>query len=95
MSMDFPNYFADANANRSEAEYIIFGVPFGLTSSFRPGADQGPQAIRQASWNFETFDIRSGIDLEDIKIHDYGDLDIGKKNAKQLLIRPESLLNRY
>ena len=78
--MKFPNYFADAEASFDEADFIIFGVPYDKTSSFRPGAAEGPKAIREASWNFETFNIRTGADLRDIKFHDYGDLDI--KNLK-------------
>ncbi|MEM0493362.1 MAG: agmatinase, partial [Candidatus Thermoplasmatota archaeon] len=38
--------------------------------------DKAPYEIRQAGWNFELYDIRTGIDLHDIKIHDYGDLDV-------------------
>ena len=74
--MDFPNYFADAEASFSSAEYIIYGIPYEQTSSFRHGADKAPRHIRQASWNFETYNIRSKTDLQDIKIHDYGDLSV-------------------
>jgi len=78
--MKFPDYFADAEANFDEADFIIFGAPYDKTSSFRLGAAEGPKEIRQASWNFETFNIRTGVDLKDIKFHDYGDLDV--KNLK-------------
>lgn len=76
--MDFSNYFADAEASFSSAEYIIFGIPYEHTSSFRHGADKAPTYIRQASWNFETYNIRTKTDLQDIKIHDYGDLPVQK-----------------
>lgn len=74
--MNFPGFFADAEASLDEAEFIIFGVPYDKTSSFRYGADKGPKKIRESSWNFETYNIRTGVDLQDIKIHDYGDLDV-------------------
>lgn len=74
--MKFPNYFADAESNYKDADFVIFGVPYDKTSSFRPGAKQGPRAIRQASWNYETFNFRTGVDLADIRFHDYGDLDV-------------------
>jgi agmatinase len=74
--MNFPDYFADAEASFNEAEFVIFGVPYDKTSSFRQGANQAPKEIRHASWNFETFNLKTGIDLKDIKFHDYGDLDV-------------------
>lgn len=76
--MDFPNYFADAEASYATGSYIIFGIPFEHTSSFRHGADKAPQMIRQASWNFETYDINTGFDLSTISFHDYGDLPVQK-----------------
>ncbi len=77
MSMDFPPYFADAEASFSEAKYIIFSVPFGKSSSFRKGAHLAPEKIREASWNFESFDLLTGLNLQDMPIHDYGNLDLG------------------
>jgi len=78
LSMDFPPYFADAESSFSEAKYVIFSVPFGKSSSFRNGAHLGPEKIREASWNFESFDLLTGLDLQDIPIHDYGSLEIDK-----------------
>jgi len=74
--MKVPSYFADAESSFRDAEFVIFGVPYDRTSSFRMGAVQGPGGIRQAGWNFETFDLRTGLDLRDIRMHDYGDLDV-------------------
>lgn len=82
--MEFPDYFADAESSFDDASFILFGVPFEKTSSFRHGADKGPSEIRQASWNFERYDLRTGINFEDILIHDYGDLDVKKLNSKEL-----------
>jgi agmatinase len=64
--------FADADAELEEARYVIVGVPFDRTTSFRPGARFGPDAIRQHSWNFERYDLETGIDLSEIPIHDLG-----------------------
>jgi agmatinase len=74
--MNFPDYFADADSSFEDADFIIFGVPYDKTSSFRPGASQAPKKIREASWNFETYNLRTGVDLSDIKFHDFGDLDV-------------------
>ncbi|HZY70117.1 MAG TPA: agmatinase [Thermoplasmata archaeon] len=64
--------FADASAGWDEAQFVIFGVPFDRTTSFRPGARFGPDAIRQHSWNFESYDLETGIDLADVPVHDLG-----------------------
>lgn len=69
-----PSYFADAEASRKNADFVIFGVPYEKTVTFRKGTDKGPLSIRKASWNFESFNIRTGIDLQNQRIHDYGDL---------------------
>ena len=77
--MKFPNYFADAESNLDEAEFVITGIPYDKTSSFRRGAIKAPEKIREASWNFETFDIENNVDIKDIRIHDYGDLFVEKE----------------
>ena len=70
-----PLTFADANAPLKGAEFVLLGVPFDATSSFRPGAKFAPNAIREASWNFETFNHQHRIDIADIAIHDSGNLE--------------------
>ncbi len=73
--MQIPGRFADANADFDESEYVIAGVPFDRTTSFRPGARFGPGSIRQHSWNFESYDLETGVDLGDLRIHDLGDTE--------------------
>ncbi|MFH1100724.1 MAG: agmatinase [Methanobacteriota archaeon] len=85
MSMKVPSYFADAESSFRDAEFVIYGVPYDRTSSFRMGAVQGPKEIRQAGWNFETFDVRTGIDLRDIRMHDYGDLDVDECQPREMI----------
>jgi agmatinase len=82
--MDFPNYFADAESNFDDASYILFGVPFEKTSSFRHGAEKAPHEVRQASWNFERYDLRTGSNFEKILVHDYGDLDVRNLTSKEV-----------
>ena len=83
--MKFPDYFADAESSFEKAEFVIFGVPYDRTSSFRPGASQAPKEIRQSSWNFETFNLKTGNDLRDINFHDYGDLDVKNDNPFEMI----------
>jgi agmatinase len=70
-----PGNFADARASIDEAEFVVLGVPFDRTTSFRPGARFGPDAIRQQSWNFEAYDMETGVDLSEVPIHDLGNTE--------------------
>jgi agmatinase len=70
-----PGIFADADAEWDEARFVILGVPFDRTTSFRPGARFGPDAIRQHSWNFESYDLETGLELSDIPTHDLGNME--------------------
>lgn len=69
--------FADANADPEEAEFVIVGAPFDATTSFRSGTREGPDAVRRASYNFETYVHRHAIDFRDIGVADLGNLDLG------------------
>jgi agmatinase len=70
------NLFADANSDYKKARYVICGVPFDGTSSFRTGSRLAPQEMRAASYNFETYNSFFDIDLIDVHIHDAGDLEV-------------------
>jgi len=67
--------FADANSSFNDAKFVIFGVPFDSTSSFRSGSRFAPNRIREASYNFETYLMEQDVDLIDIPFHDAGNLD--------------------
>jgi len=67
--------FAFASVSFDEAEFVILGVPFDRTTSFRPGARAGPNAIREASYNFEPYVFEHDVLLTDIKIHDAGNIE--------------------
>jgi len=76
--------FAGFGKPFENANYVIYGVPFDITSTYRTGARFGPTAIRQASLNIETYSFRSGVDLEDLKFHDLGDLHVSSDTEKTL-----------
>jgi agmatinase len=58
------------------AKYVILGVPFDVTSTYRSGAKFAPLAIRDASQNVECYSFRTGVDVEELKTHDLGDLHV-------------------
>jgi agmatinase len=78
------NVFSGFQKPFEEADYIILGVPFDVTSTYRTGARFAPNAIRQASLNLETYSFRTGLDVEDLKLHDLGDLHISTDTEKTL-----------
>ncbi len=70
------NVFSGIQHGFAEADYVVFGVPFDVTSTYRTGARFMPTAVRQASLNIETYSFRSGLDVEGLRLHDAGDLHV-------------------
>ncbi len=66
--------FQDAEEGFDEAEFVLLGVPFDRTTTFRSGARFAPTTIREASSNFEKELFEHGVTFDDIKLHDSGDL---------------------
>ncbi|MDH7563536.1 MAG: agmatinase [Candidatus Bathyarchaeota archaeon] len=79
-----PNIFSGFQKPLKEADYVVFGVPFDVTSTYRNGARFGPNAIRLASLNIETYSFRTGGDVEDLRLHDLGDLHVSADVEKTL-----------
>ncbi|MDU9376365.1 Agmatinase [Methanocorpusculaceae archaeon Sp1] len=66
--------FADADSTYQDAQYVIFGVPFDATTTFKAGARDAPAAIRAASYNVETYLPFYDIEMPEILFHDMGDM---------------------
>lgn len=73
--MPAPTAFADARSSFDEAEFVVVGVPFDRTTSFRPGARFGPDSIRTHSRSLESYDLETGVDLADARVHDLGNTE--------------------
>jgi agmatinase len=82
--MSQSNVFSGSQKPFEKSDYVILGVPFDVTSTYRTGARFGPNTIRQASVNIETYSFRTGIDIEDLQLHDLGDLDISIDTKRTL-----------
>jgi agmatinase len=78
------NVFSGFQKPFEKAKYTVLGVPFDFTSTYRTGARFGPNAIRQASLNMETYSFRSSTDVEDLQLHDLGDLHVSAKTEETL-----------
>ena len=87
--------FSGVQRTFEEAEYVIFGAPLDATSTYRSGSRFAPLAIREASLNIESYSFRAGIDVEDLKIHDLGDLHVAgavDETLKRLELVTKNLL---
>jgi len=71
-----PLIFAGFQKTFQEADYIVLGIPLDVTSTYRSGSKFAPSAIREASLNIETYSFRAGLDAEDLRLHDLGDLHV-------------------
>jgi agmatinase len=76
--------FSGFQRTYEESDYIVLGVPFDFTSTFRCGARFAPLAVREASINIETYSFRCGIDIGDLKLHDLGDLHVSFETEETL-----------
>jgi agmatinase len=71
------NLFAGSTSDYKSSRYVIFGVPYDATTTFRPGTREGPRAIREMSYNFETYMPSYDINVADLSISDLGNIDTG------------------
>jgi agmatinase len=69
----------------SQADWVIVGLPFDGTTSNRPGARFGPEAIRPASWGLETYSPLQHADLSCTSYFDAGELEFPLGNRDAIL----------
>lgn len=79
-----PPIFSGFQKPFDEAEYVVVGVPFDATSTFRVGARFAPLAIREALLGIDGYSFRSNMDARELKTHDMGDLHISGKTNETL-----------
>lgn len=70
------NCFIGFEDSFDESKAVLFGAPFDGTTSFKPGARFAPSAMREDSWAIESYSPYLDRDLEDIKLFDYGNLEL-------------------
>lgn len=59
-----------------EADTVIFGAPFDSTTSYRPGTRFASRTMRAESYALETYSPYLDADVEDLFVHDDGDLEL-------------------
>lgn len=66
-----------------EADIVILGIPYDGTTSYKPGTRFAPNEVRINSLiGYETYSPRLNKDLEELKIHDIGDLELSLADVK-------------
>jgi len=68
--------FIGADSGFADAGIVLFGAPYDSTTSFRPGTRFGPSAVRSESFGIETYSMYQDKDLEEVRVHDAGDLEL-------------------
>ena len=90
MSGMIPRHFLGCGAELEPAKIVVFGAPFDGTVTFRPGARFAPARMREDSWGMETYSPYMDLDLEDLRVHDAGDLDLPFGDTVAVLSRIEA-----
>lgn len=62
--------------------YAIMGIPFDSTTSYKSGARYGPNAVREASYNFEVYNLRFNRQLT-VANYDIGDVQVNYGNYQK------------
>jgi len=72
-----------------DCEVVVLPVPYDSTTSYNPGARNGPHAIIQASRNMELYDEELGITPADIGVYTLDELEPSMKSPEDMVGRVE------
>ncbi len=86
--------FLGMNSDWHHADWVYFGIPMDFTASFQPGSRFGPARVRESSYGIETYSWAQDQDLEDLKIHDAGDIELPYGNVPASLSRIHEAANQ-
>ena len=67
-----------------ENNWGIIGVPFDSTSSYAPGSRFGPTTVREASYNFERYNITYNSEINK-RFYDFGNINIVNGNCEKTI----------
>lgn len=78
----FSKELEELDQSDNSKKFGIIGIPFDSTSTYRTGARFGPMAVREASYNFEKYNMGFGKNL-DANVFDFGDVEVIHGNFKK------------
>jgi agmatinase len=81
-SIETSNIDVESSNQDDRKRFGILGVPFDGTTSYMPGARFGPRSVREASYNFERYNLILDKNIN-TKIYDFGDLEVVPGNFKK------------
>jgi len=82
--------FTGISSAFDKSRFVFFGVPYDKTSTYKAGSRFAPGTLRDVSANMELYSVRSEVDLEQVAVHDWGDVDI-VENLVETLGRVKSV----
>ena len=82
----------DSSVPTDTSCFGILGVPFDSTTTYQPGARFGPFFVREASYNFEKYNLFSDKVL-DVNIFDIGNLEVVPGNLEKNYMHLESVIS--
>ncbi|RMG22458.1 MAG: agmatinase [Methanobacteriota archaeon] len=99
MAVHFVDWFTDPElpiggfqAELELAEYVVIGLPFDETASFREGCADAPDAIRYYANNIEPINVFTGRDIAESMICDLGNLTFNRR--EDLFSKVQSILQQ-
>ena len=81
--------FIGCDAEYEEAGIVLYGAPFDLTTSFRPGTRFAGQAVRSDSYGLEIYSPYQNRELTEGAVYDCGDLELAIGDSKAVLAQIE------
>ncbi len=90
------NTFFGAPIDPTPATFVVTGVPFDKTSTYRQGSKKGPAAIRTASQHIESYCLQEYLDIDASKlpIADIGDINFDAESVSGMLKAVESVVSQ-
>lgn len=85
--------FKEFLSSQNGDAFAMLGIPFDSTATYMPGARFGPSAIREASYNFERYNLTFNRELR-APIFDLGDVSVVAGDFKETSKRIIDTLSR-
>ncbi len=89
-SLPASNFCGVDGVDFAKARVVVLPVPYDSTTTYNPGARNGPHAMIQASRNMELYDEELGWSPSDVGIFTLDELEPSMKSPEDMMARVES-----
>ena len=90
----FQNTFGGFDCSFEKSKFVLLPVPYDLTTSYKSGTREGPQAIINASINLEFFDAELKKDISKLGIHTLPFLEQITTSPEKMIATVEEVFNQ-